>query len=145
MLRPVYLHGPPVAWQIWSTNSLISRSLLVLANFRLMRSSFSWRSTTARTTAVMASVPPSRSYRERSTVPPPLCCRYQRSWTGPPVPQHRNTDNTPLAVTDSDAPLLQVATPSTSQPSVYAGKSMPMLSRGHQLYSPGRSGRDDAA
>jgi hypothetical protein len=44
--------------------------LLVLANFRLMRSSFSWRSTTARTTAMMASVPPSRSYRERSTVPP---------------------------------------------------------------------------
>src|SRR5215470_11821847 len=40
-----------------------------------MRSSFSWRSTTARTTAVMASTPPSRSYRDLSTVlpPPPSC------------------------------------------------------------------------
>src|SRR5215469_3291363 len=37
-----------------------------------MRSSFIWRSTTARTTAVMPSTPPSRSYREPSTVPPPL-------------------------------------------------------------------------
>src|SRR5215469_8373147 len=105
MLRPVYLHGPPVAWQIWSTNSLISRSLLVLANFRLMRSSFSWRSTTARTTAVMASVPPSRSYRERSTVPPPVVLSFPAILGWPAVPQHRNTDNTPLAATDSDAPL----------------------------------------
>src|SRR5215470_15081320 len=36
-----------------------------------MRPSFIWRSTTARTTAVMASTPPRRSYKEPSTVPPP--------------------------------------------------------------------------
>src|SRR5689334_227982 len=50
-------------------NSLVNRSRLVRANFWLMRSSFPARSSKARATAVMASTPPSRSYREPSTVP----------------------------------------------------------------------------
>src|SRR5215475_1587474 len=50
-------------------NSLVNRSRLVRANFWLMRSSFPARSSKARATAVMASTPPRRSYREPSTVP----------------------------------------------------------------------------
>src|SRR5262245_17223494 len=47
-----------------------------------MRSSFIWRSTTARTTAVIASNPPRRSYRESSTIPL-LCSRCSDSATSP--------------------------------------------------------------
>lgn len=115
MLRPVYLHGPPVAWQIWSTNSLINRSTSVLAYFWLMRSSFSWRSTTTRTTPVMASVPPKRSYRERTTVPPPLCCSHQRTRTGSLAPGPK-LDATPKLLQSATIPLPDVLTPTQVPP-----------------------------
>src|SRR6266480_5013331 len=64
MLRPVYWQGPPVASQTWSMSILVSRARSVLANFRLIRSSPATRSRKVPTTAVIASIPPRRSYSE---------------------------------------------------------------------------------
>src|SRR5207245_5992613 len=69
MLRPVYRQGPPVASQTWSISILVSRARSVLANFRLIRSSPATRSRKLPTTAVIASIPPRRSYSESAMDP----------------------------------------------------------------------------
>src|SRR5262245_5664576 len=61
MLRPVYLHGPPVAKQTKSLRLASRRGALVLANFLLMRVSASTFPAKSSTTAEIASLPPRRS------------------------------------------------------------------------------------
>src|SRR5215510_11691708 len=61
MLRPVYLHGPPVAKQTKSLRLASRRGALLLANFLLMRESLSTFPAKSSTTAEIASLPPRRS------------------------------------------------------------------------------------
>src|SRR5262245_38048793 len=59
-----------------------------------MRSSFPARSSKARATAVMASTPPRRSYREPSTVP----TSYALVTNGPTACPHRTSSNRVIGV-----------------------------------------------
>src|SRR5262245_29642190 len=61
MLRPVYLHGPPVAKQTKSLRLASRRGALLLANFLLTRESLSTFPAKSSTTAEIASLPPRRS------------------------------------------------------------------------------------
>src|SRR5262245_60936715 len=61
MLRPVYLHGPPVAKQTKSLRLASRRGALLLANFLLMRASLSTFPAKSSTTAEIADMPPRRS------------------------------------------------------------------------------------
>src|SRR5713101_2186590 len=61
IVRPVYLHGPPDASQIWFTRFILSLAISVWAKNALMRVSAATRATNSSTTAVIASFLPSRS------------------------------------------------------------------------------------
>src|SRR2546428_11462875 len=96
MLRPVYRQGPPVASQTWSISILVSRARSVLANFRLIRSSPATRSRKLPTTAVIASIPPRRSYSESAMDPTStvsVAQRHRDAWPPPDfclLPRHVN-------------------------------------------------------
>src|SRR5262245_59531756 len=60
-LRPLYLHGPPVAKQTKSLRLASRRGALLLANFLLTRESLSTFPAKSSTTAEIASLPPRRS------------------------------------------------------------------------------------
>src|SRR5215471_8069105 len=64
MSFPVYLQGPPLASQIWSTSLALKEGTSVLAKKRLMRRSAATRATKSSTTAVIAGLPPRRSYND---------------------------------------------------------------------------------
>src|SRR4029079_16456158 len=65
MSRPEYVHGPPVASQTWSTRLAFRRAMSVRANLPLIRESAAQRATKSSITAVIASLPPRRSYSVR--------------------------------------------------------------------------------
>src|SRR5579859_6689416 len=65
-ILPLYLHGPPLAWQIWSTRFILNfasrfGSEAVCLKKPLIRLSAATRPTNSSTTAVIAFLPPSRS------------------------------------------------------------------------------------
>src|SRR5437867_12626873 len=75
MFLPLYLHGPPLASQIWSTRFPLNffrraASDAVAAKKPLIRLSPATRPTNSSTTAVIAFLPPRRSYSDFSFVCP---------------------------------------------------------------------------
>src|SRR6185295_6685251 len=63
MVWPLYVQGPPVASQIWSTSMVLSCGMFASAKRLLMRASPATLPMKSSTTAVIAGLPPSRSYR----------------------------------------------------------------------------------
>src|SRR5215831_5894770 len=77
MSMPLYLHGPPLASQIWSTSFILndarcSGSDAAAMKYLLIRASAATRPTNSSTTAVIAGLPPSRSYNDFSLAGAPL-------------------------------------------------------------------------
>src|SRR5262249_36993533 len=66
MSLPVYLQGPPLASQIWSTSLALKESTSVVAKKRFTRRSTTTRAVKSSTTAVITGLLPRRSYKDFS-------------------------------------------------------------------------------
>src|SRR5712691_6372123 len=66
MSLPVYLQGPPLASQIWSTSLALKESTSVVAKKQFTRRSTATRAVKSSTMAVIAGLLPRRSYKDFS-------------------------------------------------------------------------------
>src|SRR6476469_5222818 len=111
MSRPVYVQGPPVASQTWSTRLAFRRGTSVRTNLPLIRASAAQRPTKSSITAVMAALPPRRSYSDPAIAQPPSGAS---PTTGQPRWAMRRSAQHRPAVQGHDRSLPEVDTPHVS-------------------------------